>query len=397
MEPNPCTHGFPSAIRKAVRGISPKRASPPSRTLKWKLLQVISILLTAARYLNHRRGQNRASVRRNSGKTELVENSLRSLVQPFRLSLAKLQMPYRMFRQHLMTRNGAVQIDRRLWTRYSYARTTYRRQNFVINHVTPLPETMSDSGGSDHQSLESDSEPFASLILYEFKKKKNKQTSEEEEEYGETNRGKRKRANRSTVEAKKKAKMDDRNLNSSSFRHQHMQLRLRIPISVLSTLSNNPLAWMTYVGGAILGVEGNVPDAYPDKDDIENGDVFHFVADDALAGTTLFLTVTGVLIHLIEDYTRLTKAVDIGTILRRTQSMTATSLHLDFYESLLPRDGGCVFTGDEGSLFTHGTHLIPFTHQNTVSIVSLRCILITLCLSMKVVATTRQQAQYKCP
>ena len=69
---------------------------------------------------------------------------------------------------------------------------------------------------------------------------------------------------------------------------------------------------------------------------------------------------------MTESYVRLTNAVDIAAIARRTQSVTQTAVRSNFSEQLLARDGGCVFTTTP-SEYTVGVHLIPFARQNAVS------------------------------
>lgn len=61
---------------------------------------------------------------------------------------------------------------------------------------------------------------------------------------------------------------------------EEMEVLLKIPNSRLITLTTNSLAWMRYVGTAILGVNGDVIEA-PDRED---GKAYEFVANDSRTG-----------------------------------------------------------------------------------------------------------------
>lgn len=86
-----------------------------------------------------------------------------------------------------------------------------------------------------------------------------------------------------------------------------------------------------------------------------------------LAQVSDIVSVSLYLITLV-DYQTLKRAVDLTVIARRTDQVTQSSTRAHFWTTLQSRDGCCIFSGLS---YTSATHIIPFAHQNDVSIVPL--------------------------
>lgn len=205
-------------------------------------------------------------------------------------------------------------------------------------------------------------EEFVYLVLYQFKAKpveaRGEESGEELEVEGPVAGKKRKLAS-----TKKYRKFNEPPRKAKSPR----ELRLKLPFDHLfDSMTTNPLGWMAHVGRCILGVSGSVADPSPDQEGWDVGTRFIFTPDDPLHSKPSDCHHCRVLNwYLTESYTRLTSAVDMAAVVRRTQTVTQSAVRKDFSEKLVSRDGGCIFTGTIPK-FTTGAHLIPFARQSIV-------------------------------